>query len=249
MKLFYLPCAGGNSAYVNRWKRYLDNNIEIIGIDVPLSNTNSNLKEYNTIYYKAQKALYMIKKNISSKDEYCIFAHSMGCWVLIELLYYLKQLGLKMPSWVFLSGNKPPYIEEKSINRISLLDDNEFIEYLKRLGGIPECIADNKDLLKLYLPSLRRDFKAIEEYHFNHDICKFDINAAYLCASDDIISEDLVIQWKNIFDYFIIDKFFGNHFFLYYQPEKVSKYINEKINNMNKIERKTSKLCAQIYLK
>ena len=52
----------------------------------------------------------------------------------------------------------------KEPNPIYYLDDEGFIEGLRRYEGTPKEILDNKELISIFLPTLRADFVIDEDY-------------------------------------------------------------------------------------
>lgn len=63
------------------------------------------------------------------------------------------------PEHIFISAACPPDYKKEIV---SDLTDNDFLQYLIKLGGIPSELSKEKDFLELFLPVIRSDFKAIE---------------------------------------------------------------------------------------
>lgn len=76
-----------------------------------------------------------IKKIMVNFDmDYYIFGHSMGAWIVLELLYYFKEYHLPYPKGVIFSGNIPPCFYHKSDPPLHLLPDKIFLEEVSKIG-------------------------------------------------------------------------------------------------------------------
>ncbi|HKJ37961.1 MAG TPA: thioesterase domain-containing protein, partial [Anaerolineales bacterium] len=91
------------------------------------------------------------------------FGHSLGGTVAFELARHLCQNELSQPNAIFISACAAPQVP-KTLPPIHTLPDHEFLNSLKELGGIPNEILQNKEMLDLLLPVLRADFELTETY-------------------------------------------------------------------------------------
>ena len=75
-------------------------------------------------YQSVDEASDDISKRISGQikydEEYVIFGHSMGALLTYEIYYKLKQIGMKEPRHLFVSGQNPPHIVDKNENTVKL---------------------------------------------------------------------------------------------------------------------------------
>lgn len=47
---------------------------------------------------------------------------------------------------------------------ISHLDDDRFLEEVIKLGGISKTLLSHRDILNVFLPTLKNDFRIVEKY-------------------------------------------------------------------------------------
>ncbi|XP_077863963.1 S-acyl fatty acid synthase thioesterase, medium chain-like [Saccoglossus kowalevskii] len=101
-----------------------------------------------------------------SIEDCFIFFHSMGSHIAFEIARYIKEHHNLEPIHLIVSGTSAPHSElrKKGKQFLSSLPDDEFLEKIKLMGGTPKEVANNKDLMKLFLPVLKADFKLIENY-------------------------------------------------------------------------------------
>ncbi|CUU48846.1 thioesterase II family protein [Clostridium beijerinckii] len=230
MKLFCIPYAGGSEVIYYKWKRYLNSSIYLEPIELKGRGKRFNEDFYENLEEAVEDILGNIKDNILY-DEYAIYGHSMGSLLAYELYYKINKENLRLPKHIFFSGYKPPSIPRKE-RQIYLLPDDEFIKEVIELGGTPQEVEESKEMLQLFTPILRSDFKMLDKYIYKKkkDKIKCDISVLY-GKEDDITLEDL-LEWKNHGDKgFKVYNFEGNHFFINTNVENITKIINTVLAN------------------
>ncbi|MBC8063127.1 MAG: thioesterase [Clostridiaceae bacterium] len=94
-----------------------------------------------------------------------IYGHSMGSLLAYELYYKVSELNLRKPRHIFFSGYRAPSIIREKKN-IHTLPNYDFMKKVMELGGTPDVIMNNQELLQVFLPILRSDFKILETYNY-----------------------------------------------------------------------------------
>jgi medium-chain acyl-[acyl-carrier-protein] hydrolase len=94
---------------------------------------------------------------------FAFFGHSMGAVLAFRVAKTLEENNQLQAQTLFVSGARPPHIEERG-EKFHHLGDLEFVERLREMQGTPEEILANADALQAYLPFIRADFQALEEY-------------------------------------------------------------------------------------
>jgi surfactin synthase thioesterase subunit len=155
---------------------------------------------------------------------YAFYGHSLG-----SLLAYLltKKIILekkKAPIHLFFSGRHAPSVILDEPNSHSL-PRNEFITKLKELGGSPDELLNNEELLRFFEPILRADFKLSDNYIFSTSY-PFHIPITVMIGTDEKISEENVSAWQKETTLPVrILRFKGDHFFIFNNIEIVSLEI------------------------
>jgi len=236
MILFCLPYAGGSKTVYYKWKNYLHPSIELISIEL-----KGRGERINEIFYESlEEAVDDIFENIKDKitnDEYAIYGHSMGALLSYELYYKIEQMGMKKPEHIFFSGYRAPNIirqEEKK----STLPDYDFISKVMDIGGTPNKLIENKELLEIFIPIIRSDFKILENYKYNERKNNIECNVSVLNGKQDAIKLEEILAWKNhVSKEFKVYSFEGNHFFINTNVENITNIINDTLVYKNYIER------------
>jgi len=95
---------------------------------------------------------------------FAFFGHSMGALISFELTRLLSAEHNLVPEHIFMSGAGGPHVPTDE--PIHHLPDEEFLDALIHLNGMPKEVLQNRELLEYALPIIRNDFKACAEYQF-----------------------------------------------------------------------------------
>lgn len=87
---------------------------------------------------------------------YALFGHSMGALLAYGVAQEAARYGGSSPVRLFVSGADGPGGGSKR-NRATWSDD-ELVAELRKLGGTPEAVFDEPELLDIILPILRADY-------------------------------------------------------------------------------------------
>ena len=130
------------------------------------------------------------------------------------------------PKLLVVSDGRAPHIREPK--PIYYLNDEKFVEGLERFEGTPKDILDNTELIKIFLPSLRADFKIDETYERNdRRAVGMDI-LGFMGSNDKEMNLDELLQWKQytnkVFSYWIVN---GGHLFINTKSDEMCRKIKE----------------------
>ncbi len=214
VKLFCLPYAGGSSVVYTNWKKYLHNSIKLCAIELAGRGRRFNIPLYNSLEEAVNDIYDMIKEDIDS-GPYAIFGHSMGSILAYELAYKIKDMKHSYPLHIFFSGKCPPEIK-KEVEDVHLLPDKEFMDKVFELGGTPEELLENRELIEFFTPILRADFKIIEIYKHIEKKDGLDCDITVLWGKQEKnASINDIAQWqKHTHKSCKIHLFNGGHFFI-----------------------------------
>ncbi|MFE7588529.1 thioesterase II family protein [Kitasatospora sp. NPDC057512] len=91
-----------------------------------------------------------------------LFGHSMGAVLAYEAARRLEHEVGAPPVALIVSGRRAPCrIREETVH---LKSDQELVAELRELGGTGPELLDDPDVMRLLLPGIRRDYRAIETY-------------------------------------------------------------------------------------
>lgn len=203
----------------------MNSSIELLPIEL-----KGRGKRYNEIFYKTlDEAVEDIFKQIKGEiidDDYAIYGHSMGSILGYELYYKIYENNLRKPNHIFFSGHEAPKVK-KSKGNLHCLPDLDFMNKVIDLGGTPQELIEDKEVMEIFLPIIRNDFKILETYVYKEKREKIKCDVTILNGKQDSIKLEGILAWKSHADKgFKIYNFEGNHFFINDNVEKIAEIIN-----------------------
>ncbi|MFD6426729.1 thioesterase II family protein [Streptomyces sp. NPDC060198] len=88
--------------------------------------------------------------------------HSMGAVVAYETARRLAAATGAGPAALFVSGRRAPSTHREET--LHLADDGALLAEIVRQGGTPAALLEEPELVEMFLPALRGDYRAIERY-------------------------------------------------------------------------------------
>ncbi|MGG4457701.1 thioesterase domain-containing protein [Brevibacillus porteri] len=231
MKLFCFPYAGGLPSIYYSWRRGLSPVLlEIDPFEVRPSFQSDSMVLFTSFYEVLEDVYKRITPELG-EEPFAFFGHSMGGLIAFELTRKLLQNGKPLPQHLFLSASRVPHAYHK-LAKTYHLPHNEFIGSLRTLGGTPDEVLDNHELLELFLPTIRADFQAVQTYEMNNELPQqIPVNMTVLFGKEDSIEIQDIVAWR---DYCGREcKFFpmpGGHFFIHHQMNPILAIIQDTLN-------------------
>ena len=231
IKLFCLPYAGGSSNIYSSWGKCLNHSIEIHPIEL----AGRGKRYVDCLYDNIEQAIDDVYKTVEgniddSSFDYAIFGHSLGGLIAYELIHRIKLEAKRQPIHVFFSGARAPHFNKEKDKTYDLPDD-KFKQRVLELGGTPREVLENDELLDVFLPILRADFKINETYEYVGRQDKIDCDITVLSGKKDDMKLNEIVEWRkhtsgkcNIF---ILE---GDHFFINTHSDDVIKIINNTLS-------------------
>jgi surfactin synthase thioesterase subunit len=94
---------------------------------------------------------------------YGFFGHSMGARIAFEAAREIHRRGLPEPAQLWVSGSRAPHLPPRRAP-IHGLPHDAFIAELRRYGGAPAAVFEDRELMELCVPTLRADFALLDTY-------------------------------------------------------------------------------------
>lgn len=227
--IFIFPYAGGGVSSFKNWGEHFMSN-KVYFAQYPGRENRFTEKAISNIDDLVEELFKDIKIVFDFKSPYYFFGHSMGTKVVYELALKIKESNLPNPNGIIISAGRAPCYKEP--NPIYHLNDEGFIEGLRRYDGTPNEILDNKDLISIFLPTLRADFIIDEDYQ---DIAGKKLDSKILGLMGDLDEEmglEELLKWQDYttkeFSYKYIE---GKHMFVNTSAENVIRSIKEFIGS------------------
>ncbi len=218
-QIFFLHFAGGNCFSYNFLAPHLDM-YEPHQLELP--GRGKRLAEPFAANRKAAVADYVQQiLNLLNGNPFVIYGHSMGAQLGLEVVAQLEKLNY-FPDKLLVSGNAGP--DPNKVEQKHLLGRKAFIKELKDMGGMPADFFEHEDLVDLYIPILKSDFKIVEEHPaYSPRLTKTEIIALMGNEEEEAVN---ISNWKKFTmkkcEYKVLK---GNHFFIYDHRDLLAELI------------------------
>ncbi|KAK3099891.1 hypothetical protein FSP39_011302 [Pinctada imbricata] len=165
--LLCFPWAGGGSNFYANWSKLVPapDFLEVCGITLPGREARYREPCHNRLHEHIQEVCCAITEKYNGR-RLAFWGHSMGALLAFQTALKLKQDKGLEPVRLFVSGISAPQSRKRKETKtgVDKMNDEEFKEYLRRLGGTPKEVLENKELMDLFLPSLRADYSLLDHF-------------------------------------------------------------------------------------
>lgn len=225
IKLFCFPFSGGSAYSFNPYLDFVPEMMEFISLDYPGRGKRMSEPLLYNIDALVEDMFNSIKDQLN--NSYAFYGHSMGTLIAFLLAKKIAQTHFPMPVHLFMTGGAAPSIPESKIR--SSLPKDEFIEELKTIGGSPESMLNNDQVIDFFEPILRADFKCIETYKYSFT-GKLKIPISVLIGDKEDIRMEQAQAWdKETLLPVEVKVMPGDHFFIYQHSKKIMDFIKKTL--------------------
>jgi medium-chain acyl-[acyl-carrier-protein] hydrolase len=227
LRLFCFPYAGGGSAFYHRWTASLPEDVQIC--PVPLPGRENRLKEQPFTNMEALVTSIACSLQPYLDRPFALFGHSMGAMICFELAQYLGQNFQLTPSKLLVSGCRAPHIPFPDLLTYHL-PTAEFLKELRRLGGTPQEVLNNTELMELLMPTLRADFQSIETYSYQK-YPPLSCPITVFGGSKDLqVKHHLLQAWEqHTTAEFKLNMLSGDHFFIHSHQHELLRLLTQEL--------------------
>lgn len=229
VRVIFLPHAGGSASFFYELCSYLNPTIECIAIQYPGRQDRldedmiGNIDDYADLITEAIEDL--------EDKPTILFGHSMGSIIAYNMLSRNKE-KLGFVKFLLVSAHNPPnkYIDYDSDS----LEDDAIIDYLKEIGGLDEIILSNNDMMKVILPTVKNDLKAVKSFFINNPL-QIEVPVCAIIGSEDKYTDMISVgEWGYLTNkWFDIRELIGGHFYMLDNWGKLSEIIFECLNKLD----------------
>ncbi|WP_437335695.1 thioesterase II family protein [Sorangium sp. So ce394] len=211
LRLFCFPYAGGGSSVYSAWWRELPAHTELCAIKLPGREARLSEPPFDRLTPLVQALATGIERWL--ERPFAFYGHSLGALVSFELARELRRRGAPLPRHLFLSGRRAPHLPGPA--PLHGLSDPEFLEQIRRMGGTPDEVLREPELLALFLPTLRADVAVNEVEPFVPERPLDCPISAFGGVDDERASRADLEAWReHTSGAFRVEMFPGGHFFL-----------------------------------
>jgi medium-chain acyl-[acyl-carrier-protein] hydrolase len=227
LRLVGFPYAGGSATLFARWHLGLPAGVEVLAVE--LSGRGARLRE--PLPRDAAQVTEEVAGALAALDDVpCVFfGHSLGALLAYTTTCALRRRDARLPRQLFVSARRPPDAPRRG-PVMSTLDDAGLVAELRRYNGLAREILAEPELMAMFLPIIRADFRVLESYrHVDEAPLALPITAFAGARDQEAAPADLV-EWRRFTSgEFTLSEFDGDHFFVNALREQVVARVAERI--------------------
>ena len=233
-QLFLLHFAGGSIYSYDFLKKHIG--LEFIPLELPGRGKRFSEKLLKTKEAAVEDYFRQIVR-LRNNQPFIIYGHSMGATLALSIVERLEKIE-DFPVVLIVSGNSGPGNSDDDLDlskkpKRYLMNDSDFKEVLKNMGGVPDEVIENIELFELFNPIMRADFEILEKDDFFERDIKLKSPIFALMGTEEK-TKDKIENWMRFtnsrFEYTILE---GNHFFIYNHSEEISRCIMDRLSLQN----------------
>lgn len=164
IRLVCLPHAGGTASSFFRYSQVLAATADVLTIQYPGRQDRRHEPPLTTVSALADR-IHRVLAPYHDRPLF-LFGHSMGGVLGFEVARRMEREGLP-PSGLIVSGRRAPDIY--AADNVHTRGDEALIAEMSTLSGTDPGVLADEEILRMVLPAMRADFKAIETYRYRPD--------------------------------------------------------------------------------
>ncbi|MFR9721931.1 thioesterase II family protein [Streptomyces sp. MS19] len=229
VRLLCLPHAGGAASFWHPFSHDLAATADVLAVQYPGRQDRLREPPLPTVPALAD-ALYPAVLALADRP-LAFLGHSMGAVLAFEIARRLEREDGITPAALFASGRRAPGTHRTET--VHLRDDAAFLAELRTLAGTDPRVLGSDELLRIVLPAIRADYRAIETYRYVPGpplSCPLHI----LTGTDDPrVSAPEADAWRELTTGpFTLRRYPGGHFFLTEHQAAITRTITTVLDGV-----------------
>jgi medium-chain acyl-[acyl-carrier-protein] hydrolase len=212
LRLLCLPNAGAGASTFRAWSASIPEDIEVLPVQLPGREERLSERPFDNLPELIEALGPAIEPWLEDVP-FAIYGHSMGALIAFELARWLRTTYRPLPRHLFLAGHRGPHLPDPG-PLFHTAPDVGLLDELRRLCGTHPHVLNNRELMALYLPTVRADLAVCETYSYTRAAPLRCPITAYGGTRDTEASVAELVGWRDhTFGRFELRMFTGDHFF------------------------------------
>lgn len=220
--IFYFPFAGGNKYSYLDFANVFPEDVEVVFLELPGRGGRNKEMLLTDIHSMVEDLYQQCRERL--QGDFIFYGHSMGSTLAFLTARKIRDEGLNLPQYLFLSGCKAPSCLTREPSYLNLSKE-KFTEKLKDFDDRYRDVFEHKELADVFIPIIRADFVAYKDFSYVESE-PLNIPMLVMIGDNEEISEDEAQLWeKETNSTFELKIFAGKHFFIFDYKEEIVDLI------------------------
>ncbi|HEV2634115.1 MAG TPA: alpha/beta fold hydrolase [Actinocrinis sp.] len=225
-RLVCFPHAGGSASFYYPVSQALAGKVDVLAIQYPGRQDRRSEPSPDSVDALVD-GLYPALKTVLGGPT-AFFGHSMGAILAFEVSRRLAEHDGFSPSVLFASGRRAP--SSTRDENVHELDDAGVVREMQQLSGTDARLLADEEVLRMIMPAIRTDYKAIETYRCAPGVT---VDAPVLVLTGDEDPKTTLAEaraWQgHTTGAFDLKVYPGGHFFLVQQAGAVIDTVRDRL--------------------
>lgn len=224
VRLVCFPHAGGSASYYFPLSRALAPRVEVLAVQYPGRQERSREVASGCIHELADRIAEAAEGWLGRPTAF--FGHSMGATLAFEVAHRLERDVAFDLLHLFVSGRRAPSrVRSENLHE---LGDDAIVAELRRHNATDDRLLTDRDMLRMIMPVLRGDYRAIETYRENPGTRVRCPMTVLVGDADPLVTRDEAEAWRAHTSGPTAVRYFpGGHFYLNEQPDEVLATVTD----------------------
>ncbi|WP_367127391.1 thioesterase II family protein [Saccharothrix sp. HUAS TT1] len=228
VRLVCLPHAGGSAPFFHPLSAALPPGVEALCVQYPGRQDRRHERPVEDIGQLADLVTAAVRPWADAP--LALFGHSMGATLGFEVARRLEAEGV-VPVALFCSGRRAPVVGGPEPPRRR--DDDGLLDEVRELSGTDLRLLADEEVLRLVLPAIRADYRAIERYECEPGAAVGCPITALVGDADPRVGVGDADAWRDrTTGGFSLHTFTGGHFFLADHWSRVAEVIGAELRGV-----------------
>ncbi|UJW29729.1 alpha/beta fold hydrolase [Saccharothrix sp. AJ9571] len=225
-RLVCFPHAGGSASFYFPVSQALSGSLDVLNLQYPGRQDRRHEPLIDDIAELADELTGVLRPWLDRPVAF--FGHSMGAILAFEVALRLEREAGPRPVRLFASGRRAPSTHRDET--VHQRDDEGVLAEMKLMSGTDARLLGDDEVLRMIMPAIRGDYRAIETYRAQPDSvvnCPIDV----LVGDDDPkTTVDEARAWQeHTTGGFDLRVFTGGHFFLAHHQQEINALIRDRV--------------------
>ncbi|WAZ21840.1 alpha/beta fold hydrolase [Streptomyces cinnabarinus] len=160
--LICLPFGGAGASFFKDWQQSAPDGLTVLPVQLPGREERFIEPAHTAAGPAVDEAFSWVLDRIGGSGRVALFGHSLGAVLAYELAHRLASVDGVHLVRLIVSGSPAPW--NGRTERATGLDDEGFLEQLRRFTGYVHPALEAPEMRELLLPTLRADVQLHEDY-------------------------------------------------------------------------------------
>jgi surfactin synthase thioesterase subunit len=227
LRLFCFHHAGGSAAAFKGWSDIIGDQVSVVPVQLP--GREGRIREPR--FTELKPLVNELERELRPWLDlpHAFYGHSMGALLAYTLTRRASRAGSRLPEALIVGGYPAPHLPH-ALQLPPGLPDEQLVDLLTGLGGLPPAIAHSPEWLDVLLPVIRDDL-AVCATHRVAPPEPLDVPVHALAGADDLLVDVADVQaWaEHTTNEFTTETLPGGHFYPRDRPAAFYDALNRTV--------------------